>query len=103
MPTFVSRMAVPGHGSGRAYVEHRFHREVVETRKRSAKARTRLVVVIDGDKDTVLETTQRLESLSYRGATDEDHVIMAIPKRNIETRYSGNSEDLGLVRSVCSA
>jgi hypothetical protein len=94
--TFVPRMPAPGHGSGRAYVERHFHREVVETRKRTTRARTRLVVVVDGDNDTLLETARKLESVSYQGATDENHVVVAIPRRNIETWMShaaGHSVD----------
>jgi hypothetical protein len=86
--TFVPRMPAPGYGSGKAYVERNFHREVVETKKRSARARTRLVVVVDGDNASLMETTRRLETVSYHGATDENHVVMAIPRRNIETWMS---------------
>ena len=86
--TFVPRMPAPGSGSGRAFVERLFHREVVETKKRSAKARTRLVVMIDGDNDTLQEAVQRLQSQSNSGATKEDHVVVAIPRRNVETWMS---------------
>lgn len=86
--SFVPRLSAPGIGSGRAFVESRFRKEVQETKKRLAKARTRLVVVIDGDNDAVPDVIRRLDLVSYLGATKEEHVVVAIPRRNIETWMS---------------
>jgi len=90
--TFVRRQAPPGEGSGRAHVERRVAGEVRRTAKRLSHTKTRLIVVVDADSDTMEQAVARIEQHAYPGVTKERHVLTAVPRRNVETWMAFSSD-----------
>lgn len=79
-----------GAGSGEQWVRERFALEVNAYRKRSVRAKTILVVLIDADTLSVQERLSQLDrNLHDAGADpirpDTEQIGRLVPKRNIET------------------
>lgn len=78
-----------GRGSGEAFVRREYAREVAACRRRAARTRTLLIVVIDADVMTVGQRVAQLEvALSEAGQRqreDSDPIVVLIPKRSVET------------------
>ena len=86
------RFALPSSGSGEQWVRERFPVEVTAFRRRSTRAETKLIVVIDADNFTLPERLAQLDQkLREEGVElirmDVEHAAVArlIPRRNIET------------------
>jgi hypothetical protein len=79
-------------GGNDVWVLHRFPEEVHACRQRNAKAKTRLLVMIDSDSLTVEERRSQLSNrLTQAGLEDigtSEPMIVLIPKRNAETWIS---------------
>jgi hypothetical protein len=95
------RFLLPSAGSGEQWVRERFPVEVREYRRRSARATTKLIAVIDADNFTVqqrlAQSDQKLQGegieLIRIGA---EQVARLVPKRNVETWIlclTGNTVD----------
>lgn len=73
----------PGSQSAEQYVRQRYPGELVEQRRRAAKHRSALVVLIDADTESVPRHHQQLAEAMKREPADS--VAFLVPKRNIET------------------
>ena len=79
-----------GAGSGEQWVRERFGMEVNAYRRRSVRAKTTLIVVIDADTLLVQERLAQLDrNLDEAHADpicpDREQIARLVPKRNIET------------------
>ncbi len=74
-----------GRGCGEQWVREQYANEVKEFRRRSAKAATALVVVIDADTEETSVRLQKLQSESSPLRTEQEKIVHFLPKRNIET------------------
>jgi hypothetical protein len=73
-------------GAGERWVRQRYAAAVAKYRKRAARAKTALIVVIDADTETVSRRIRQLsEILPSNPRTDSEPIAFFIPKRNIET------------------
>jgi len=73
-------------GAGEQWVRRRYSAAVEKYRKRAARAKTALIVVIDADTETVGRRVQQLSKALGNGARkDGEAIVHFIPKRNIET------------------
>jgi hypothetical protein len=79
-----------GSGSGEQWVRERFLEEVKAYRRRSAHAKTALIVIIDADNLSVQARMSQLDrklddGLTDRIRADAEQIARLVPKRNIET------------------
>jgi hypothetical protein len=78
-----------GHGSADNWARKRFVEETKEYRRRQARARSALVVMIDADSSTVQHRFHQLDqALTQNGmpiVADGDKIARLVPKRNVET------------------
>lgn len=78
-----------GRGCGEQWVRDRYTREVRACRKRSARAATAVVVVIDADKGDAARRLQQFERALTEGALPprerDEKIAHLVPRRNIET------------------
>jgi hypothetical protein len=74
-----------GAGSGEKWVRDNYGRAVRDYRRRSAKAATALLVVIDADDHEPVRRQQQLEETLDVARTEGERITHLIPKRNIET------------------
>jgi hypothetical protein len=78
-----------GKGSGEQFVRKQFPIELKTFRRRAAKAKTDLIVVIDADTSTISQINQKLNTACSEQNINErqknERVSFIIPKRNIET------------------
>lgn len=74
-----------GRGCGEQWVRQQYANEVKEFRKRSAKAATALIVVIDVDTEEPAVRLQELQKESWPLRSDKEKIVHFLPKRNIET------------------
>ncbi len=76
-------------GAGEHWVRQRYAAVLKKYRKRAAKARTAVIVVIDADtEDLSLRSRQLEETLKQSGAASRmkgEPILHLIPRRNIET------------------
>lgn len=73
-------------GAGEQWVRQRYAAAVAKYRKRAARAKTALIVVIDADTETVNRRVRQLsEALGTNPRADGETIVLFIPKRNIET------------------
>ena len=74
-----------GRGSAESWVRERLVLELREYRRRQAE--TRLIVVIDADKNTVQERMAQLDQSLKDAAVSiaRHHIARLVPKRNVET------------------
>jgi hypothetical protein len=84
------RFLLPYAGSGEQWVRERLPIELREYRRRSARAETKLIAVIDADNSTLPERLAQLDhKLQENGVEpirmDAEQVARLVPKRNIET------------------
>lgn len=90
LDTHAMRFVLPSSGSGEQWVREQFPVEVAAYRRRSARAETKLIAVIDADKFTVQERLAQLDQkLSGAGVglihANADQVARLVPRQNIET------------------
>lgn len=78
-----TRICPAGSGAGEQYVREHYPGELAEQRRRAAKHKSALVVLIDADTGPVVLRHQQLDNLERR-ATGEAVAIL-VPRRNIET------------------
>ena len=74
-----------GRGCGEQWVREQYAHEVKQFRKRSAKAATALVVVIDADMEETSVRLQELQKNSVPRRNEKEQIVHFMPKRNIET------------------
>src|SRR5580700_8054712 len=74
-----------GAGSGEKWVRDNYRRAVLDYHRRSAKAATALLVVIDADDHETMRRQHQLEEALDVARTGEERIVHFIPKRNIET------------------
>jgi hypothetical protein len=74
-----------GAGSGEQWVRDNYRRAVLNYRRRSAKAATALLVVIDADDHEPIRRQHQLEETLDVARTEGERIVHFIPKRNIET------------------
>lgn len=78
-----------GDGAGDQYVINRYPSELAAWRQKNASVRTRLIVHIDADGNTVASRHAQLasaaEDAGVAGRRPDDPVAELVPKRNIET------------------
>jgi hypothetical protein len=78
-----------GRGAGEGFVRHEYPHELRTYRKRSAKATTALIVVIDADTGSVADRHADLQRACQEAAVQwrqqEELVVHAIPRRAINT------------------
>jgi len=74
-----------GAGSGEKWVRDNYGRAVLDYRRRSAKAATSLLVVIDADHHEPMRRQHQLEEALGAARTEGERIAHLIPKRNIET------------------
>jgi hypothetical protein len=74
-----------GAGSGEKWVRDNYSRAVEAYRRRSAKAATALLVVIDADDQEPVRRQRQLEAELDVARTEDERITHLIPKRNIET------------------
>lgn len=84
------RMSPSGVGSAEQWVREHLPIEFEACRQRQAKAKTRLMVVIDADSRSIQDRLRELnaalqESQGSAVTTDQKILVRLIPKRNIET------------------
>jgi hypothetical protein len=84
------RFLLPSAGSGEQWVRERLSKELREYRRRSARAETKLIAVIDADKSTVQERLAQLDHKLQEDGVElirmgTEQVARLVPKRNIET------------------
>lgn len=84
------RFLLPSGGSGEQWVRERLPIELREYRRRSARAETKLIVVVDADRLTVRERLAHLDQKLQQDGVElirgeAEQVARLIPKRNIET------------------
>jgi len=73
-------------GAGEHWVRARYPAAVEKLRKRAAKAKTALIVVIDADTDEVGRRVRQLsDALGRSVRKDDEAIVHLIPKRHIET------------------
>ncbi len=73
-------------GAGEHWVRQRYSAAVAKYRKRAARAKTALIVVIDADTDEVSRRVRQLrEALGTSARRDDEAIVHLIPRRNIET------------------
>ncbi|MGA2250156.1 hypothetical protein [Terracidiphilus sp.] len=90
LETHAMRFLLPSSGSGEHWVREQLPKELREYRRRSARAETKLIAVIDADKSTVQDRLAQLDrKLQEDGVdlirVDTEQVARLVPKRNIET------------------
>jgi hypothetical protein len=85
----VPQYPATGRGAGESFVRRTYPNELVAYRRRSAKAKTMLVAVIDADQGTVAEHEEELRRACRETAVewrkDEELVVHAIPRPAINT------------------
>jgi hypothetical protein len=74
-----------GAGSGEKWVRDNYARTVKQCRRRSAKASTALIVVIDADDQEPARRQRQLEEQLEVARNEGERISHFIPKRNIET------------------
>ena len=74
-----------GAGSGEQWVRDRYARAVREYRRRSARAATALLVLIDADDQEPARRQRQLASVLDVARKDGERIAHLIPKRSIET------------------
>lgn len=78
-----------GRGSGEQWVRRSYPTQVRAYRRRSARAQTALMVVIDADTHGVERRLRQLrDALAHEGLaerSEDEAIVHLIPKRNIET------------------
>jgi hypothetical protein len=74
-----------GGGSGEQWVRDNYPRMVRELRRRSARAASALIVVIDADNHEPAKRQHQLEEALDSARSDGERIANLIPKRNIET------------------
>jgi hypothetical protein len=78
-----------GRGCGEQWVRERYEREVREYRRRSARAATALVAVIDADRGDVNRRLQQFHQALIQARlaqrTPDERIVHLVPKRSIET------------------
>lgn len=74
-----------GAGSGEKWVRDNYARTVLELRRRSAKAASALVVLIDADDQEPSRRQRQLEAELDIAIEEGERIAHLIPKRNIET------------------
>jgi len=74
-----------GAGSGEKWVRDNYARAVREFRRRSAKANSALVVVVDADDHEITKRHHQLEKALDVARSEGDRIAHLVPKRNIET------------------
>jgi hypothetical protein len=84
------RFVLPSSGSGEQWVRERFPVEVTAYRRRSARAETKLIAVIDADKFSVQERLAQLDQKLQEGGVDPvradvEQIARLVPRRNIES------------------
>jgi hypothetical protein len=73
-------------GAGEQWVRQRYSAAVAKYRKRAARAKTALIVILDADTETVSRRARQLsEALGNDARKEGETIIHFIPKRNIET------------------
>ena len=90
LETHAMRFMLPLSGSGEQWVREQFPVELTAYRRRSARAETKLIAVIDADNFTPPERLAQLDQkLRVDGVDlirmDVEQVARLIPRRNIET------------------
>ncbi len=76
------KICPPALGSAEQFVRDQFPNELQDFRTRSAKAKTILITVVDGD---VKGFGDRCEDLAVPFRNDDEAVAILIPTRNIDT------------------
>ena len=78
-----------GEGSAEAWVRKRFVKEVLAYRERSARAETRLIVVIYADnltsQDRLNQLDEALRNSQAQAIGNNEQIARLIPRRNVET------------------
>ncbi|HEY6846754.1 MAG TPA: hypothetical protein VI320_11115 [Terracidiphilus sp.] len=90
LDTHAMRFLLPSSGSGEQWVREQLPKELREYRRRSARAETKLIAVIDADKSTVQDRLAQLDRKLQEDGVDliravVEQVARLVPKRNIET------------------
>lgn len=78
-----------GRGSADNWVRKRFVEETKLYRRRQARARSALIVMIDADTLSVRHRFHQLDEVLQQGGVaalaEDDHIARLVPKRNVET------------------
>jgi hypothetical protein len=79
-----------GRGAAESWIQKQFAAEVKAYRTRQARVATKLVVVIDADRNTVQQRFRHMDqALQQAGVPsiedDKEDIARLVPKRNIET------------------
>jgi len=77
------RTSICPRGSGEQFVREQYLGELIEQRRRAAKHKSALVVLIDADTDSVARRHRQLDDIAKREPGEA--VAILVPKRNIET------------------
>ena len=82
-------IAPKGRGAGEQFVRANFVQELLYFRRRSARMKQALVVVIDADTTSVEERIRQLDAAAQQAGCDprrsDERVAIFVPARNIET------------------
>jgi hypothetical protein len=70
-------------GSGEQFVREQYPGELIEQRRRAARHKSALVVLIDADTGPVVQRHRQLDDVA--GRAHGESVAVLVPKRNIET------------------
>jgi hypothetical protein len=83
------RAIARGAGSAEGWVRKRFVLETSTYRSRQSRARTALIVMIDGDSHTVQERVAQLDQALAESSSEPvsggEQIARVVPRRNIET------------------
>jgi DNA polymerase III psi subunit len=90
LDTHAMRFLLPPSGSGEQWVREQLPKELREYRRRNARAKTKLIAVIDADISTVQDRLAQLDRKLQDDGVDlirvaAEQVARLVPKRNIET------------------